>query len=146
MTAISLHTPTQLIHLRQNFIRRFLREKNLLPPSLGKKEVDKRPPKPPTRPTMPPSVDAVILDAYCRRLHSGPNPTHMPFSWDSPVDHPWNRAVIQLLATQFKMDVKDCRYQKMTSHQEFGGIQRRLDKGISAIKSVSFCSRLIDCR
>jgi hypothetical protein len=99
----------------QTYIRRFLCEKGLLPPSSNKKEKEKRPPEQPSRPTMPPSVDAVILEAYCRRIHPGPNPDHMPFSWDNPVDHPWNQAVVQLLTTQFKKNVKDCRYQKMTS-------------------------------
>ena len=105
----------KLTILWQDLIRVFLREKGLLPPASGKKDKEKRPPEQPPRPTMPPSVDAVILEAYCRRLHSGPIVNHMPFSWDSPVDHPWNKAVIQLLATQFKNNVKDCRYQKMTS-------------------------------
>jgi hypothetical protein len=39
----------------------------------------------------------------------------MPFSWDSPVDHPWNQAIVQLLTAQFRNNVKGGRYQKMTS-------------------------------
>jgi hypothetical protein len=74
--------------------------------------------EPPSLPTMPPPVDPLVLQAYCERRHPGPTKDYMPFSWTSPLHHPWNKRVIQLLGKEFMKNVEACRYQVMTSLPE----------------------------
>jgi hypothetical protein len=66
-------------------------------------------------PTMPPAVDAAVLNAYVDGVHPGPNENNMPISWNLPMTHAWNRKVIQLLTAEFKNNVKACKYQLMTT-------------------------------
>jgi len=69
-------------------------------------------------PSMLSAVDPAVLEAYTRRLHSGPTADYMPICWIEPMGHAWNQKVIQLLGAEFNKNVKEGRFQLMTSLPE----------------------------
>ena len=79
------------------------------------------------------------------RDHPGPTKEHMPISWTSSMGHAWNTKVIQLLAAEFKENVKACLYQKMTTlpndrngqYSVFNIIQRKLSSHQATLQKIS---------
>jgi hypothetical protein len=122
-------------------IRAFLRARGTIPPSLKGAESKKNA----IQVYDAPAVDSMILEDYCLRDHPGPTKEYMPISWASPMRHAWNLKVIQLLAAEFRENVRTCQYQKMTTlpndgsgqHSVFNIILRKLSSHQATLQQTA---------
>src|SRR5215472_11177917 len=95
---------------------------------------------------LPPSVDPTIMEQFCKLCHPGPTPADMPLCWKEPMSHLWNIAVIQLLTTKFKRNVKSLKTDRnLPAHREDGedfvmkSIQNKLDRWRAELMSGFLC-------
>ena len=63
---------------------------------------------------VPPSaVNPLTVVAYMNRVGQGPSQEHPLFSWEDPVSHPWNVAVIRVLGQKFRTYVLESGLSKL---------------------------------
>ena len=96
---------------QQRMIRLFLQSKGIIPAAQPKKSKPTPPTEPPKLPSIPPMVDPIILESYVNGHHRGPTAEDMQVAWSQSLQHPWNKAIINLLSSEFGQNVKACRYQ-----------------------------------
>ena len=94
-------------------IQLFLQNKDVIPAKLQNRQPP-QPPQPPALPIIPLIVDPAILDGYLKGHHRGPTAEYMLVAWTESLQHPWNKEVINLLSSEFRRNVKACRYQLLT--------------------------------
>lgn len=93
--------------------------------------------------SVPPDVDAKILDDYCQRRHPGPTKDNMLISWKHSMDHAWNQKVIQMLAAEFRENFKASENQLLDNLPEdqeddfvFNAIKQKLNRKRSMLQKV----------
>ena len=52
--------------------------------------------------TPPSAANPIAVDAYLKRIGQGPSQEHPAFSWEDPIGHAWNIAVIRILNQKFR--------------------------------------------
>ena len=51
--------------------------------------------------TPPSAANSIAVDAYLKQIGQGPSQEHPAFSWEDPIGHAWNIAVIRVLNQKF---------------------------------------------